>query len=325
MNTDTFFMEFYLIENHIVLNKVLENFKCGLLLSSGIGKLETFIKLNKLNNYLKANTQRTVNDDVEMKIENEEDLSKEDNLIKESSNFKSYVNDLEDNVNNVYLICVSSTNTNNNNFYGEVLMKLCRNVPDGIIIYFSSLTVMEYFLKRWNEQGLFNHIMNDKLIFVEEQDTSRLLSIVMNYKKAVDSGRGGILFLSNRNKLNAIIEANVNLNGCYSRSSVFIGFTIETKITKKFEMKLEHLYKNCSIDKKEYLNYEALSNFSSKVCEKIKDKNDQKVLVILDDKLQSEKLKEYLSLDLQKMIHLDYDRENNNTDDKLKNIKLFLN
>jgi DNA excision repair protein ERCC-2 len=221
---------------------------------------------------------------------------------------------------NIYLTSISNTNANNNSFYGEIVLKLCKCIPDGIICYFSSVSLMEYFIKKWNEQGVFDTLMNNKLLFIEEQDSIRLSNVLVNYKKACDIGRGGLLFLSTRNKA-ALCDIFTDHQ---SRCIIFIGFPIETKLTKKFEYKLENIKKQFKIESKEYFNYDTFKLFAMKVGEKVSDMFDKKVLVVLDEKLMSEKLGEYLPAWLRKIMHDDYDKENVNTDERLKNVKLFL-
>ena len=289
-STDNYFLELKLIESPVILNYLLNSKFLTIFLSGGIGKTDIFERLvniskDKIQNYYRREWT-------------------DDNIYQ-----------------NVYLTNVSNTNMNNNSFYGEILMKLCKVIPDGIICYFSSSTLMEYYIQKWNEQDVFNYILNDKLIFIEEQDSIKLSQVITNYKKACEMGRGGLLFTSTRNKLSIFDHS---LNSYYSRSIVFIGFPIETKLSKTFELKLEYLKKNFDLDSKEFLNYDTFRLFSNKLCEKIKDSSDKKVLVILDEKLISNKLKEYLPVWLHKLIHVDFDRENVNTDERIRNIKKFL-
>ena len=272
--------------NNITYSKILNN---PIFLSGGIGKLENFEKMLKFPS---------------------------DKIILKSSN-------TDDNINhNIYLTNISNTYSSNKSFYGEILMKLSKSIPDGIICYFSSISSMEFYIKKWQEQGVLDYIMNDKLLFVEESDSVRLADIIVNFKKSCDMGRGGILFLSTRNKASLHDSSLINNQ---SRCIIFIGFPIETKLTKKFELEMENVKKNFEFDEKEYLNYDAFKLFSNKISEKIDGITDKKVLVVLDEKLINDKLKDYLPSWLYKIIHIDYDRENVNMEERLKNIKKFLN
>lgn len=290
-NGENFNLELYLIEPHIIFQNFVSTIvktKNPVLVSGGIGKIENFEKMLKFPNPDLILTKVYVDDNIEQ---------------------------------NIFLTNISNTNMNNNSFYGEILMKLSKAVPDGIICYFSSVSLMEYYVQKWNEQGVFDYIMDDKLLFVEEQDSVRLTNVITNYKKSCDMGRGGILFLSTRNKASMLDNTFTNNQ---SRCIIFIGFPIETKLNRIFELKLEYYKKTFEIESKEFLNYDAFKLFASKISDKISDIADKKVLVILDEKLISDKLKDYLPSWLHKLIHVDFDKENVNTDERLKNVKNFI-
>jgi len=228
----------------------------------------------------------------------------------------------KDYFNSMYYANVSNVNQNNNTFFGEILVRLANNVHDGIILYFSSQSILEYMVKKWKEQGVFDTILNKKLVFVEESDSQRNAQIILNYKKACDSGRGAVLFLTMRN-LMSLKKLDV-LQGNYSKALVFIGFPIETRLTKRFELYSENIKKNFEIDIKEYLNFDTFRYFSTKISEKILDIEDRKILLILDEKLIMEKFIEFLPKWLKKIIHDDFDKENINTEERIKRAKRHL-
>jgi len=288
-NLDNFYLEFYLLETNTFYEKTfLKKSLANIFISGGIGKTEIFEKMLKLPKNYYVSSHQFVDDNIEP---------------------------------NIYLTNITNANINNNSFYGEIIMKLCKTVPDGIICYFSSIELMEYYIQKWNEQGVFDYVMNDKLLFIEEQDSLRLANIMANYKKAVDCGRGGLFLMTTRNKASLLDNT---FTGSQSKAIIFIGFPIETKLSKTFELKLEHYKKNFDIDSKEFLNYDAFRLFSNKISEKIKNILDKKILVILDERLISDKFKSYLSTWLHNLIHIDLDKENSSTDDRIKNIKRFL-
>ena len=96
---------------------------------------------------------------------------------------------------------ISSNNLTNIHYIGDIIIKICCTVPDGVIVYFSSLELLEAYICLFNDIGLFNKILDYKLVFIEEKNSQRLATILCNYKNACENGRGGILFLSSRNKV----------------------------------------------------------------------------------------------------------------------------
>jgi hypothetical protein len=88
---------------------------------------------------------------------------------------------------------------------------------------------------------------------------------------------------------------------------------------------MENFKKEFQINEKEYLLYDTLKLFASKVSNKISSMYDKKILAIIDDKLISEEKKEYLPQWLIKVMHIDYDKNEANTEERLRNMRKFLN
>ena len=178
---------------------------------------------------------------------------------------------------------------------------------------------MEEYIKKWNEQSVFDFILDYKLIFIEENDSVRLSEIITNYKKSCQMGRGGILFLTMRNKGSLLDEMYEE----YSRGIIFIGFPIETKVNKTLDLKIEYYNKYFKIDNEIFIKYDALKLFSLKIINKIKNSKDKKVIVILSEKLLGEKVIDYLPLWIRNMIHPEKEEDTNNVDDRIKMITQF--
>lgn len=280
LKQDKYFIEMLLMEP----NKFLLPITSSIYLSGGIGNINIFSTL------LNAKVE-TYSDDY----------------------YENY------NKNNILLTNTSTTTPSNPAFYGEMLKKLCVNIPDGIICYFSSIKLMEEYIKKWNEQSVFDFILDYKLIFIEENDSVRLSEIITNYKKSCQMGRGGILFLTMRNKGSLLDEMYEE----YSRGIIFIGFPIETKVNKTLDLKIEYYNKYFKIDNEIFIKYDALKLFSLKIINKIKDSKDKKVIVILSEKLLGEKVIDYLPLWIRNMIHPEKEEDTNNVDDRIKMITQF--
>jgi len=301
----------------------IKNITAKLPESTETGLKQTSEKVNSLtiNSTTEKNKELTI-PEKDLLIAEELEILKE-NMSNLNLKLKSNIEiENKDYFNSIYYANVSNVNQNSFTFYGEILVRLCNNVNDGIILYFSSQSLMEYYIKKWNAQGVFDTILNKKLVFVEEQDSQRLAQIILNYKKACDTGRGGVLFLTMRNKI-SLKKLDV-LQGNYSRALIFIGFPIETRLTKRFELYSENIKKNFEIEIKDYLNYDTFRNFATKISEKILDAEDRKILLILDERLVSEKFIEFLPAWLKKIIHDDFDKENINTEERIKRAKRHL-
>lgn len=196
---------------------------------------------------------------------------------------------------NIDYTYVSPENTKNLTFYANVLIKTSNKTPEGIICYFSSYKLLEEYLYLWNisnsnnstgnEYSVFNNILNDRLIFVEDLSNKNIGETLTDYMKACDSGRGGILFLSIRNNLSELIDGK--LKGHYAKSLIFLGFPLETRISNntKLDVKLKMFHTLYDINQEEFILYNAFSLINKKIISTIKDFNDKKFVLLLDEKI----------------------------------------
>ena len=217
----------------------------------------------------------------------------EENIIKSYYNFTRMYSYEDDNnlsihyKTNLYLANNTNTTATDTNFYGEIIKMLASSMPDGIICYFGNNNIMNRYIEKWTREReqVFTHILNNKLIFIEEPDSERLSNIIVSYKKTINSGRGGILFLTLNNNKGKYFDS---LTGKYSRCIVFIGFPKMDILNNKSIYELKR-------------NYNKITGYEL-----------------------SEKYKECLPKWIQKMIHPEKDDERNNINEKIKYIPEFL-
>lgn len=85
--------------------------------------------------------------------------------------------------------------------FGNLLVEMSAIVPDGnlnifyvinnlliigLCCFFTSYLYMEQIVAMWNEMGLLNGVLSNKLIFVETPDANESSLALQNYKKACD-------------------------------------------------------------------------------------------------------------------------------------------
>ena len=166
---EIFNLELKCMEPSKILNKTIKSFKHCILTSGSLGKIDIYQNLNNLNKICPNCIVKSYNDDSDNK--------------------------------NIYIGSISQSNSNNIQFYGEVLIKLCSSIPDGILCYFSSQNLLEHYIHIWTENQTLDKIMDYKLLFIEEKNSKSIANTIVNYKTACDLGRGGIFFISLRNKV----------------------------------------------------------------------------------------------------------------------------
>ena len=228
---------------------------------------------------------------------------------------------------NLYFANNINTTATETNFYGEILKMLAMNVPDGIICYFGNNKILYEYIEKWTKyrEQVFTHVLNYKLLFIEENDSERLADIIVNYKKAINNGRGAILFLTLNNNKGKYLDS---LIGKYSRCLIFIGFPDMNKLYNQTIYNLKRNYNKLErYDKTQIDNFESFKLFAAKITNKIDDRNDKTIIVILENKksfLFNKKNIDYFPKWLKKMISPEDDDERNNINEKIKTIPEFL-
>lgn len=85
--------------------------------------------------------------------------------------------------------------------YGQLLVEIAANVPDGIVCFFTSYLYLESVVASWYDQGVIDSLQRYKLLFIETPDAAETSFALMYYMKACESGRGAVLLSVARGKV----------------------------------------------------------------------------------------------------------------------------
>jgi DNA excision repair protein ERCC-2 len=173
--------------------------------------------------------------------------------------------------------------------YGNLVLNLSKQIPDGIVVFFPSYAYMENILLSWNEaktdpktgaikETLISQILRHKLIFVETKDIAETSLSLQAYKKSCDVGRGGIFFSIARGK----VSEGIDFNGHYGRAVVMIGVPYQYTRSRTLLARLEFLKTVLDISEAEYLNFDALRQTSQCLGRIVRSKKDYGLMVLAD-------------------------------------------
>jgi DNA excision repair protein ERCC-2 len=85
--------------------------------------------------------------------------------------------------------------------YGNLLTEVAAVVPDGVVCFFTSYAYMEAIVQMWHDMKIIEALLRRKLLFVETPDARESALALENYRRACDSGRGGVFFCVARGKV----------------------------------------------------------------------------------------------------------------------------
>jgi Rad3-related DNA helicase len=195
---------------------------------------------------------------------------------------------------------------------GYLLYDLSRITPDGIIIFFTCITVLNDCVRKWKEEGIYNKIdINKKIIldntkmklkqfmlednnnFNSNKDNNYYISYnnpLVSYKNSIDEGSGGILLSIFKGK----ICKNINFKGKYGRMLINVGIPFINKLNEKNKFKENYLKrngKNINLWEK----CDAMLKINQSCGRIIRDKNDYGVILNVDVRNIEAKMNNYLS------------------------------
>jgi DNA excision repair protein ERCC-2 len=123
--------------------------------------------------------------------------------------------------------------------FGNLVVDMAAAVPDGIVCFFTSYSYMEEIVSMWNEMGILNSILVNKLLFVETTDPTETALALESYRKACDCGRGAVLFSVARGK----VSEGIDFDNQYGRCVILFGIpyvNTESKILRVSFLNVTH-------------------------------------------------------------------------------------
>ncbi|CAG9529565.1 unnamed protein product [Cercopithifilaria johnstoni] len=183
---------------------------------------------------------------------------------------------------------------------GEVIIRACQIIPDGILVFFSSYVVMNSCLKFWKTAKfgaafMWETIMNHKDTFIEPKSKLELKAVLLQFRQKVreSSGSGAIFFAVCRAKVSEGIDFSDN----ESRGVIVIGIPYAPTTNPRIELKKqfltkqrigvakEELKKNISAD--EWYQVDAIRGVNQSIGRVLRHKDDFGVVILVDSRFCS--------------------------------------
>jgi DNA excision repair protein ERCC-2 len=67
--------------------------------------------------------------------------------------------------------------------YGTLLIEASKIIPDGLVAFFPSYLYLESIVSSWNDLGMIQEILQNKLVFIETPDAAETSIALENYRK----------------------------------------------------------------------------------------------------------------------------------------------
>ena len=168
--------------------------------------------------------------------------------------------------------------------YGNLIIELSRIVPDGIVVFFPSYGYMKDLIVEWNQKGILEEILKNKLIFVETKDIAQTTNAMSHFRDACRSGRGAVFLSVARGK----VAEGVDFKNYLGRCVVIIGIPFQYSKSKPLLCRMDYVEKKFGISNKDFLTFDAMRQCSQCLGRVIRSKADYGLMIMADRRFSKE-------------------------------------
>ncbi|CAK1581300.1 unnamed protein product [Parnassius mnemosyne] len=162
--------------------------------------------------------------------------------------------------------------------YGQLLVEISACVPDGVVCFFTSYLYLESVVGAWYDQGVVANLQKHKLLFIETQDSAETSFALINYIKACESGRGGVLLAVARGKVSEGVDFEQHLG----RAVLMFGIPYVFTHSRILKARLEYLRDNFQIRENDFLTFDAMRHAAQCVGRVLRGKTDYGIMIFAD-------------------------------------------
>lgn len=162
--------------------------------------------------------------------------------------------------------------------YENLLMKLAKTVPDGIVCFFTGYQYMGEILLSWHSSGFLQELSKHKLIFVETQGVEETSIALETYRKACDIGRGAIFMSIARGK----IAEGIDFDRHYGRAVIMFGVPFLPPNDEPLRQRMHWMETCLDISETEFRNFDAMRQASQCIGRVLRNKTDYGMMLLVD-------------------------------------------
>lgn len=164
--------------------------------------------------------------------------------------------------------------------YGKLLVEMARCVPDGMVCFFTSYLYLENVVATWYDHGIISDLQRHKLVFIETQDDAETSLALINYMKACDRGRGGLLLAVARGK----VSEGIDFDHHYGRCVIMMGIPFMYTQSRILKARLEYLRDQFNIRENDFLTFDAMRHAAQCVGRVMRGKTDYGIMLFADQR-----------------------------------------
>lgn len=129
---------------------------------------------------------------------------------------------------------------------GRTMLNICTVVPDGVVVFFPSYSYLETITNFWarpsnstagtTEKSIWQRLEAKKALFREKKEGS-VDSVLEEYAKSIDAGKGGLLFSVVGGKM----SEGINFSDRLGRCVIIVGLPFPNIMSAEWKAKIEYI------------------------------------------------------------------------------------
>lgn len=129
---------------------------------------------------------------------------------------------------------------------GRALLNICTVVPDGVVVFFPSYSYLETIASHWSripkpgttgiQKSIWQRLEAKKVLFREKKEGS-VETVLEEYAKAIDAGKGGLLLSVVGGKM----SEGINFSDRLGRCVVIVGLPFPNIMSAEWKAKMEYI------------------------------------------------------------------------------------
>ena len=180
------------------------------------------------------------------------------------------------------------TNSTMNKHFGNLLVSLSAEAPDGMVVVFPDFSYIEQLVAEWSKLGIVDELCKRKLLFIDSRDRVQNRFIFNAYRDAIAKGRGAALFTN----FESPFLKGISLIGEACRTCVFFGLGFDVQSSKVGWVQCQQLRRNYGVDLVQHLQVTNYRRYLQFMHECVRDSRDSCCFVIVDIRFSNQNASE---------------------------------
>ncbi|GIY04856.1 hypothetical protein CDAR_232831 [Caerostris darwini] len=189
---------------------------------------------------------------------------------------------------------------------GRTICNFCRMIPDGLLVFFPSYSVMRSNVQWWEENGIWHSLSGLKPMFTEPQGRDAFQESIEKYYSTIQdpNSKGATLLAVCRGKVSEGLDfADEN-----ARAVVITGLPFPPFLDPRVKMKMDYL-NTISKEKKslcgnDWYMLQASRAVNQAIGRVIRHKDDFGAILLCDNRFKDKRIQSHLSKWIQGRIHV---------------------